>query len=72
MCFPKNTKWDKEELENLGWGETIEEGPSKNELIDQYINYQWETYNELYGLVEKAGGGLVMCHFTCFLLDELH
>ena len=40
-------------------------------MIDQYMTYQWEIYNELFGLVEEVGGELVMCHYTRILLDKL-
>ena len=71
MCYSEIRKFEKEELVELGWNEIVEAGPSYEELMDQFFSYQWEIYNELYQMVEDAGGELTMGHYTSLLLEEL-
>ena len=64
--------FNREELSELGWGEIEEAGPTEEELIDFYYEYQYSVFTELYGLLEEAGGELVMGHYERFLLDKLY
>ena len=50
----------------------METGPTEEELIDFYFEYQNSIYTELYELVEAAGGKIGMGHYERFLLDKLY
>ena len=71
MCFAESKRFDKEELSEMGWNEPAEPLPTEEELANQYFNYQWFTYKELFSMVEDAGGVLTLNHYTNFLLEEL-
>lgn len=54
MCYCESNIFDREELASLGWNEIVEAPPTYEQLANQYFNYQWLTYTELFQLVEDG------------------
>ena len=75
MCF-KISKGIEECIHELEEEETDDPASSAEEdevLVDPaYLIYLRDTYRELYGYVEAAGGELVLNLYTRCLLDELY
>ena len=80
MGYPLVKEFEEEyvlELESLEQGGVDDQITSDEEeeveVVDpDYLYYLRETYIELYGYVEAAGGELIMSLYTRRLLDELY
>ena len=52
-------------------GEDYDEPLTYEEEMEEYYNKQWSLYQELWNMVQQAGGEVPITMYTRFLLDEL-
>ena len=60
------------ETENADAEGFSSEGESEDHVDPAYLEYLEATYQELFAMVDAAGGELTMTIYSRFLLDELY